>query len=113
MWWKLADETAVLACSAYVDLNPVRAGVAATREESQYTSAYERIVADQEARGVEVQSAKRSSSMPSRLASNPRLAATERGRLGLIDSHVGMFATNTTKYFSLIRRDHFATGSRR
>ena len=57
---KLADETAVLACSAYVDLNLVRAGVAATPEVSQYTSAYERIAAEQEARGIEAQSARRS-----------------------------------------------------
>ena len=90
----LADETAVLACSAYVDLNPVRAGPAATPEESQYTSAYERIVADQEAHGVDVQSAKRSSTASSRLASNPRLAATERGRLGLNDSNVGHLRFN-------------------
>ncbi len=43
---KLADETAILACSAYVDLNPVRAGVAEGPEESQYTSVYERIQAE-------------------------------------------------------------------
>ena len=56
---KLADETAVLACSAYVDLNPVRAGVAATPEESQYTSAYERIAAEQVAREIEPEPVKR------------------------------------------------------
>ena len=40
---RLTDETAILACSAYVDLNPVRAGVVPTPEASHYTSAYERI----------------------------------------------------------------------
>jgi REP element-mobilizing transposase RayT len=40
---KLADETAILACSAYVDLNPVRAGVADAPEKSLYTSVYERV----------------------------------------------------------------------
>jgi len=43
---KLADETAILACSAYGDLNPVRAGVADAPEESQYTSVYERVQAE-------------------------------------------------------------------
>ena len=45
---KLADETAILACSAYVDLNPVRAGMAEVPEASQYTSVYERIHAEKD-----------------------------------------------------------------
>jgi len=43
---KLAAETAILACSAYVDLNPVRAGVADAPEKSQYTSVYERVASE-------------------------------------------------------------------
>jgi REP element-mobilizing transposase RayT len=39
----LLDEVAILACSAYVDLNPVRAAIAETPEESDYTSVQDRI----------------------------------------------------------------------
>ncbi len=47
----LLDEAAILACSVYVDLNPIRAEIADTPEQSKHTSAFDRIRSMQAANG--------------------------------------------------------------
>ena len=43
---RLTDEAGLLACSMYVDLNPVRAAMAESPEQARHTSAYDRIHAE-------------------------------------------------------------------
>jgi hypothetical protein len=50
---RLCDPGAVLTCMAYVDLNPVRSGLADSPEASEFTSAYVRIQSEQAARKLE------------------------------------------------------------
>ena len=48
----LADDGAVLACMAYVDLNPVRAKMAVSLEESEFTSVLDRLTGRKARRGL-------------------------------------------------------------
>lgn len=42
---RLLDESAILACAAYVSLNPIRSALAETLEDSEHTSAQRRVQA--------------------------------------------------------------------
>jgi len=59
---RLLDETAILACAAYVDLNPIRAAMAETIETSDYTSAQQRALAFQQSLTVTIPEDKAASS---------------------------------------------------
>ncbi len=45
---RLIDEASLLACAAYLDLNPIRAALCERLEESDFTSVQRRIEAEQE-----------------------------------------------------------------
>lgn len=70
---KLLDEAAILACSVYVDLNPVRAGMAEAPKASAHTSAYEQIQGRQ-ARGEASATQPRASGARVRAGRRPTLS---------------------------------------
>ncbi len=89
----LLDEKALLTCMAYVDLNPARAGICDSPEESDFTSIQERLVLH--ARRVRQPSSEQKSllvhyrqyfeSHRDRKSSGPRLMGFETGLSGLPD----------------------------
>jgi len=70
----LLDEAAIASCMVYVDLNPVRAGVAATPEDSDFTSIQERI-------RIWQKEAITTSSTPSHAAAQPMHSASAGQRM--------------------------------
>lgn len=51
---RIVDEAGLLACSMYVDMNPIKAAMAQSPEQARHTSAYDRLHAE---RGSEIKSA--------------------------------------------------------
>ncbi len=74
---RLEDEGAVLASMTYVDLNPVRAGVAETPEESDFTSVQDRIMS---MKGAESGTADRVDADQQRMNSHDRSSKQREAR---------------------------------
>jgi hypothetical protein len=70
----ITDEASLLACSMYVDLNPIRAAMAGSPNEAKHTSVYDRIHADQGAK------------IPSSAAQMVTISREEAGRIRLKSS---------------------------
>jgi len=87
---RITDDAGLLACSMYVDLNPIRAAMAQSPEQSLHTSAYDRIAA---LKGVTIPSAAADlamitreeaaetikTSMPDQMRDKRRVAKRRRG----------------------------------
>jgi len=94
------DEAALTACSVYVDLNPIRAGVAKTPETSTYTSAHERIHATKPRRHCADQSHQRRDGWlsPVQLTQQPQQVKRPRRRA----SHKGFLPLSEAQYLQLV-----------
>jgi REP element-mobilizing transposase RayT len=76
---RLLDDASILACMAYVDLNPVRARIAESLEESAFTSAFDRVASakarERESKLKSVDRARASAKQLAELEANARAKA--------------------------------------
>jgi len=97
---RLMDEGAMLACMAYVDLNPVRARMADGLEDSRFTSVYDRVVSKRaEARLEALGDVKEPSSNQRREIGQERERREQSAWLLDFDSSESPFADVDTEYY--------------
>ena len=95
----LLDEAALLAVMAYVDLNPIRAGIADTPEQAEYTAIHARIRALRETAGEEQKAAhgEAEDKGPEAMAPNSYASATALSNAAAksnVTSHVASNSAN-------------------
>ncbi len=97
----LCDAGAVMACMAYVDLNPVRVGLAESPETSEFTSVHERFERECAARG---RSAKPKRESSERTTPNPQQAAAWLTPVEDIvaDEEFGRWGVSLAEYLELV-----------
>src|SRR6056297_4192293 len=99
----LLDEAAVLTAMAYVDLNPIRAGIAETPETSDYTSIQQRIAAWRTKSTSASAPARKTAENPSRKADlNDEIVRLLEFRDDSSDSAANAIPYSTTDYLELV-----------
>ncbi|MEO1526882.1 MAG: hypothetical protein AAFX06_15705 [Planctomycetota bacterium] len=97
---RLIDEESLVACAAYVELNPIRAGIADTLEQSDHTSIQCRIASEVETRSA----GERRDAFLAKLTlddTNP-FTPVSQSETGLRCSDKGFLPISTSHYFELL-----------
>jgi hypothetical protein len=99
---KLCDEAAILACAVYVDLNPIRAGLARTPETSPFTSVRRRIESLRQPAGKNAASRPDAWLSPVPLCESRRRPGPQASPSGRRASDKGFLPLSLEEYLALV-----------